>query len=676
MEGLLRHGDRGGRLVLVSRELVTALTMARPGRPTLLEADLPVRELSLLAAADRRSMDPVYGVHRWWARRPPAIMRGIVLAAALSADAPIDEFWSAFASTDAALAGLRVHDPFAGGGSTLVEAARLGAAVSGGDVDPLAVEIVQHELSPAPAEDVRAVGEQLLAFLRECYADLYPDDEAGRVPLHYFWLHEVTCPQCDESGLLYRNLVLARDAGKPGAVVRDDPLIVFCPEDLSVHGLRHLDRRELRYLGRRWPLARGTFVAGRYVCSSCGRKSSHRELATGIAPRRLVAVEATVENGYRQFRAGRQADDHAAVARASAHLAHDSRLQLPIGRLSTDRHDDRPVSFGIETVAELFTNRQLVVFGAAVAWLRSAQLDVPLTRAMSLAISNALATNNKLCGYATDYGRLSALFSVRGFPLPALTVELNPLHPGSGRGTLRQCIERVARSASATVRRHVWSAHERAVRPMEMSFQAGGRDTGDIRVAGAADHSDGPQTDLCVFDPPYYDYIAYSELSEFYRAWGDQPTVVGSSLLPYSEDPAEQFGLDFAHCLRAAMRRLADGCLLAFTYHSSNPNAWRAIGVALDDAKLAVTGIWPLRSDGHMGHHSHPGNCEWDLVVCCRRITETAPADLTASVTGWIKTVAPLKVSESDKANMTLAHAMAHERFASPTSDGGVMRDS
>ena len=62
-----------------------------------------------------------------------------------------------------------------------------------------------------------------------------------------------------------------------------------------MHGLPRLDRRELRHLGHRWPLAAGTFVAGRYVCPSCGRKSSHRELATGIAPRRLAAVEATVE---------------------------------------------------------------------------------------------------------------------------------------------------------------------------------------------------------------------------------------------------------------------------------------------------------------------------------------------------------------------------------------------
>ena len=49
---------------------------------------------------------------------------------------------------------------------------------------------------------------------------------------------------------------------------------------------------------------------------------------------------------------------------------------------------------------------------------------------------------DRLCGYATDYGRLSPLFSVRGYSLPALAVELNPLNLKSGRGTIAACIER------------------------------------------------------------------------------------------------------------------------------------------------------------------------------------------------------------------------------------------
>jgi adenine-specific DNA methylase len=386
-------------------------------------------------------------------------------------------------------------------------------------------------------------------------------------------------------------------------------------------------------------------------------------------------VEVTVEGQRRRLRAS-SASDYQAIVEAGVHLQDASSLRLPQGRLTADRYDNRPICYGIETAAQLFSDRQLVVFGAAMDWIHNTELTAPVKRAITLAISNALATNNKLCGYATDYGRLAALFSVRGFSLPALPIELNPLHPGGGRGTFRQCIDRVVRSSSATVQRYVWSVPDAAPKRAKLLLSTGTPDIQAVRVVSAADQGDGPQADLCIFDPPYFDYIAYGELSEFYRMWHDQPTAVSSPLLPHGENPAEQFGLDFADCLRAALHRLIEGRPMVFTYHSANPDAWHAIGVALDDAKLSITGLWPLRSDEHMGHHSQPGNCEWDLVVCCRRTGETMPAEFTASVEGWISAVQPLAVSESDKTNMTLAYEVARSRFAVPSPDGGNSRDT
>jgi adenine-specific DNA methylase len=335
-----------------------------------------------------------------------------------------------------------------------------------------------------------------------------------------------------------------------------------------------------------------------------------------------------------------------------------------MGRLETDRHDDRPVSFGMEKISDLFTDRQLVVLGAAMQWIDDIDAGVPVKRALGLAVSNALATNNKLCGYSVDYGRLAQLFSIRGYSLPTLAVELNPLHPDAGRGTLRQCIERVARSAAPDVRRYTWSQTKRTVESARMEFCPASPETADIRLASAAQQDTGPGIDLCIFDPPYFDFIAYSELSEFYRAWRDSPSSVEGSLLPTGDDPAEQFGLELAACLRAAVKRLHPGRPIAFTYHSANPEAWRSVGIALDEAKLAVTGLWPVRSDGHMGHHSQPGNCEWDLVVCCRRVTETTRIPHGASVARWVKHLAPLKVGETDIVNMSLAISMAKTRYA------------
>jgi adenine-specific DNA methylase len=328
-------------------------------------------------------------------------------------------------------------------------------------------------------------------------------------------------------------------------------------------------------------------------------------------------------------------------------------------------HDDRPISYGITRYEELFTPRQLLVLGSARSWISERDWPQPVTSAMELALSNALATNNRLCGYATDYGRLSPLFAVRGYSLPALAVELNPLHPTGGRGTIAACLARIERAAGTTrVRRHIWDARKQRAVPVNLDLSTAGaevllacRSADVVSVRGAQ-----ADIDLCVFDPPYYDYIAYDELSAFYRAWRRDSRLAGPPLLPGRVTGHRLWGLPGV-CMRPVSLVCA-GRPIAFTYHSTNPDAWDAIGEAIDAARLRVTAIWPVRSDGHMGHHSHDGNGEWDLVIVCRRCSETESRNSESTVDQWITDVKPLRVSDADRNNMGLALAMVASRFA------------
>ena len=136
-------------------------------RLSFIETSFPALAVSRVIAADRRVHDPAYVAHRWWARRPPSLMRAILLAAAMEDGAAQREFWDRFGSDGPSLSGLSVHDPFMGSGTTLVEASRLGASVSGTDVDPTAQMIVAHALEPAKECDVEEAGNTLLEYLRE-----------------------------------------------------------------------------------------------------------------------------------------------------------------------------------------------------------------------------------------------------------------------------------------------------------------------------------------------------------------------------------------------------------------------------------------------------------------------------------------------------------------------------
>ena len=79
---------------------------------------------------------------------------------------------------------------------------------------------------------------------------------------------------------------------------------------------------------------------------------------------------------------------------------------------------------------------------------------------------------------------------------------------------------------------------------------------------------------------------AFSACMENLDKFGLVEPILG--LLDFADNPAEQFGLDFADCLRATLGRLVEGRPLVFTYHSADPDAWHAIGVALDDGGEAL----------------------------------------------------------------------------------------
>ena len=642
----------------------TAAPLARVGQRALIERWFPYREISQIAEIDRRAKDPKYSAHPWWARRPPGVFRGVLLGAALKSTLTPEKFWELFASDAPTLAGLTVEDPFAGGGTTVMEASRLGAGVVASDIDPLSVEIVRHQLSILSTHGLQEAGAALFEHLKKKAGTYFGSTRSGWLPLHYFYLRKVRCPSCDTEAPLYRDLIIARDRGKHGSVVRDFSILAFCPDCLGLHPLSSLDRTEIQCCGKRHKLSRGTFHRGAFHCPVCHERSLNRTLKTGTAPRILLAIEETrtQPDGVRRFRSPARSD-HALLDKAAADVRlHARRLKIPETTFAVVRRDARPRSFGIHKHRELFSDRQLVFFGHAFKWLHDAELSKPVKRAMTLAVSSALSTNNVLCGYARDYGRLAQLFSIKHYALPVLSVELNPLHPFAGRGSLARTLTRVYQSSSEAAGRYIWDFAGEKVVKKRLTFDR--KKTGQRVFLGSAERTlKGKKSDLCVFDPPYFDYIAYDELSDFYRSWHGLRRLGGAPLLPDDVDPVGSFSDRLARCLVGISSRVASGRPMIFTFHSTSADAWKAIGNALDRARIFATALWPVKCDVHMGHHSKPGNCEWDIVVVCRRARECAPVRCALAVEGWLANLPDVSVGEADKEGMRLAIEMVQMRF-------------
>ena len=86
-----------------------------------IEQTFPLRELNELAEQESHNKHfyrPATYVHKWWARRLGSVFREVLLRSAPSSRGRIPPL--------GALEGLVVYDPFAGSGTTLVEAVKLG----------------------------------------------------------------------------------------------------------------------------------------------------------------------------------------------------------------------------------------------------------------------------------------------------------------------------------------------------------------------------------------------------------------------------------------------------------------------------------------------------------------------------------------------------------------------
>ena len=118
-----------------------------------------------------------------------------------------------------------VVDPFAGGGSIPLEALRLGCEAFASDLNPVACLILKVMLEDIPrhgptlAEDLRRVGAEIKQQAEKDLVDLYPTDPDGATPIAYLWARTVHCesPNCGAEIPLMRSFWLCKKAKRKRA---------------------------------------------------------------------------------------------------------------------------------------------------------------------------------------------------------------------------------------------------------------------------------------------------------------------------------------------------------------------------------------------------------------------------------------------------------------------------
>ena len=562
----------------------------------LAEVDFPIAEVSRHAAREKyiRHGHPST-LHLWWARRPLASSRAVLLAllwpdpcdplcpTAFTTQArnrlpqvagchpgTTDEdlrkallrFIADFANWDHAAHRTYldvsralvkaahgeepplVVDPFAGGGSIPLEALRLGCEAFASDLNPVAGLILKVMLEDIPrhgptlAEDLRRVGAEIKRQAEKELVDLYPKDPDGATPIAYLWARTVRCesPNCGAEIPLMRSFWLCKKANRKRAlrhrVVRPEGV----PPRVEFEVFEPKADKEVHA---------GTVTRAKATCVCCGAVLPPGRVRTQLAAQRGGADAVFDEEGHRT-----------GGARMTAVVT------LKPGQ--TGRHYRLPTDADYEAVhkAQARVAKMLEEWESGGKQGLCPVPDEPTPAGGGSGAGRAFSVQR--------YGMLQwgNLFTARQ---KVALVELGRLVQGSAeqlRALLAIALDRTA-DGSASVSSWLASGEEvkhvfaRQALPIIWDFGESNYvaeasrswasaissvakvlelaswklTSGQVQLSDATDHPLPDQSAGIWFtDPPYYDAIPYADLSDFFLVWLKR-TLPGHSLLRDPSDP-------------------------------------------------------------------------------------------------------------------------------------------
>jgi putative DNA methylase len=274
---------------------------------------------------------PVIGVHKWFARRPGALFRGLLLSEFVP-DLPLSESYL----KGHALQNVTICDPFMGGGTTLFESNRIGCNVAGFDINPMAYWVVRQELGSLDRAIFRREAESVITDVQKRIGELYATRclrcKKPAVVKYFLWVKQQRCGGCSKDLDLFPGHLIAKNA-------RHTHFVFHCPCCDRVIEIAHLPEEGAEAncpdCSASFDYRTGSAYRNRYFCCACKHEGRYpAELREAGPPRhRLFAMEyhcehcATGMKG-RFFRTPDKAD-LGRFERAAAELVARPDLQIP-----------------------------------------------------------------------------------------------------------------------------------------------------------------------------------------------------------------------------------------------------------------------------------------------------------------------------------------------------------
>jgi len=605
-------------------------------------ADLALREKQI-----QQNYRPIIAVHKWFARRPGTLFRGLLLSE--FSGRPLREvFYKANYLSDC-----HVADPFMGGGTPILEANRVGCDITAFDINPMSYWIVKQEIEhldlgaySIAAESLRTTMEKEIGQLYRTRCTICGSNDAH--VKYFLWVKVTPCHECGNDMDLFPGYLLSADSRHPKNVI----ICPACGELTEISNRKepghcHHCATELTLNG---PAKRS-----RCKCSVCGADNHYPDADLGAPRHRLFAMEyhcpKCKPSHVGRFFKKPDDQDMAQINEVERRWSKMRPQYIPDDEIPSGDETDRLHRWGYMRYWEMFNTRQLLGLELSARIIAETPNE-RVRNALATNLSDLLRYQNMLCRYDSRALKSLDIFSVHGFPVGLIQCESNFLgimEPGRkvcvGSGGWANIVEKFKKAKS-------YCDH-----PFEVRYQGRSKRIVPINGEWIGDHLNGDTSaparfidiscqdaascklpdaslDAVFTDPPYFGNVQYAELMDFCYVWLRK--LVGQNSSAFNavstRTPDELTGnvnmgrgIDhFTQGLSSVFQRMAralkSGSPLAFTYHHNNIEAYYPVAVAILDAGLTCSASLPCPAEmGASIHINGTGSSIIDTVFVCRK---------------------------------------------------------
>jgi adenine-specific DNA methylase len=465
-------------------------------------------------------------------------------------------------------------------------------------------------------EGVRYWGNWVLEESRKELAEFYPHDPDGSIPVGYIWARTIPCqnPACGQDIPLIRQFWLANKINK---------------KNVALYPQVQNNKLSFRIIGNEyqpWPegfdAGSGTISRAIATCPICGStvdaETTRQLFGVGKSGHMMLAI--VLFNPKRQGKTYRVASEQDEQIFYSSNKALQKKRAELIPDWGYEPVPDEPlvrvpVSFGVINVwvygmkdwGSLYNVRQrlsLITFANHIRKVYSQLVENNIDKEFAKAIVTYLAmTFDRLAPYNTTFC----------YWLETLEAIGQTFSQGQAIAMKWDYIETNVTSGSTSS----WTSAQDWVNRVivHCSDIRNPRYSVDNNSATQLQFSDN-FFDAVLTDPPYYDNVPYSYLSDFFYVWLKRilghiyPDLFSTSLTPkqgeivaYAQNGNDFHSgkLYFEESLKKAFfeirRVLKPDGITVIVYAHKSISGWETLVNALLDSGLVITGAWPLNTE-------------------------------------------------------------------------------